>query len=148
MTFARALALLLLLVSAVGPARAEAIYRCGTQYSHRPCPGAQVLDLQDDRSDEQRREGHEAAAQQAALAERLTREREQREQREARQRPSGPVGIRGERGGDGRPGLAHPSTPQHEAVKGSKATPKKASKKKPARGGTVPAPAHAPSQAL
>jgi hypothetical protein len=143
MTFDRALAQLLLLVSAAGAARAEAIYRCGSQYSHRPCPGAQVLDLQDDRSDEQRREGHEAAAQQAALAERLTREREQREQREARQRPDGPVGIRGERGGDGRPGLAHPSTSQHHAAKGSKPTPKKASKKRQAKREPAPAPGQA-----
>jgi hypothetical protein len=137
MTFARALPLLFVtlpLLLTGGAGRAEAVYRCsgpggtGTQYTQQPCPGGRAVDVEDARSDEQVRSARDSAARDAALAERLTREREQRE---ARVRPTLAVAIRGERGTGGvRPAAA--SAPQKPSTDpGAKKKKKKAVKPKP-----------------
>lgn len=123
MTPARALLLLLPLLSVSWSARAETVWRCGgadgTRYSHQPCPGGRPVDVHDERSEAQRSAAQESAAKEAALADRMTREREQRE---ARIQPLAAVGIRGERGVP-----ASTTTPLHKAS-ASKSSKKKSKK--------------------
>ena len=56
-------------------ARAQAIYRCGAEYSQTPCPGGKVLESSDTRSAAQRAEAVRVAAQERKKAAELERER-------------------------------------------------------------------------
>lgn len=61
---------------------ASTVYRCGDDgrsFSQQPCPGGQVLAVDDARSAQERRDGETAAARQSRAAELLVRERRQRE---------------------------------------------------------------------
>lgn len=61
---------------------APRVYRCGADgrsYSQQPCPGGQVLAVDDARNAQERRDGETAAARQLRAAELLARERRQRE---------------------------------------------------------------------
>lgn len=78
-----ALALLL-----AASAQAATVYRCGSAYQDHPCEGGRVVDVADERSDEQQREQlarTQAERQQARalVAERRQREREQHPQTQA-----------------------------------------------------------------
>lgn len=75
---ARALLVAASLCVAAGAAGAppQAVYRCGNVYAQQPCgPGAQALDVRDERSDAQHAEAWQAQQRHQAAAQQLERER-------------------------------------------------------------------------
>lgn len=75
-----ALALSALAVCTTAPA--QTIYRCGPDgrsYSQTPCAGARVVQAQDERTDQQRREAQAVAHSQRDLGESLAADRQARE---------------------------------------------------------------------
>lgn len=80
----------------------EAIYRCGNEYTQRPCEGARQIRTAPPASEDEREAARLTHWRQSLLAEELAGER-QRQEREAR---GGPAGIRG------RAGAAEPQEPQ------------------------------------
>jgi hypothetical protein len=87
----RLAALGLLLMACVG-AQAQAIYRCGTEYSQTPCPGGKVLESSDPRSAAQRTEALRVAAQERRRVAELERERRALEKGT---KPAKPTGFNG-----------------------------------------------------
>jgi len=54
---------------------APGVWRCGNSYHDRPCQHGRPLDVEDGRTDEQKREADQAAKDSRATAERMERER-------------------------------------------------------------------------
>ena len=100
-------------------AQAQAIYRCGTEYSQTPCPGGKVLESSDTRSAAQRAEAVRVAAQDRKKAAELELERRAQLKSE---KPAQAGGF------NGRP--APPDAGASAAVRGKA---KKTSKAKPAK---------------
>lgn len=71
-----------------GPDARDAVHRCGNSYGSAPCPGGEVVNVDDRRSDTQRREALALKAQEARLAEQLAAERRARESAAAGQGPA------------------------------------------------------------
>lgn len=85
---ARAWLLGAVLAAAAGTAAAQTVYRCGPdgrEYRQTPCPDGRAVEVGDARSESQRREAASAAQHDAALAERLRRERQAQEARAAQE---------------------------------------------------------------
>ncbi|CAN5915333.1 hypothetical protein BH11PSE8_BH11PSE8_31950 [soil metagenome] len=60
-------------------AGAQAVYRCGNIYSHKPCSDARAIEADDARSPEQRSEARRIAADEKQQAHHMERERVDRE---------------------------------------------------------------------
>ena len=69
--------LLLCALSAPHTADAQQIYRCGNSYSQMPCPGGAMVEAEDDRSTQQKREAETLARRDTKLADEMARTREQ-----------------------------------------------------------------------
>ncbi len=61
--------------------QAQGIYRCGNSYSQIPCPGAEPLQLNDPRQQDQKQQTDAAAAQAAKLAQSMEKTRIAEEKR-------------------------------------------------------------------
>jgi hypothetical protein len=72
-------ALAALLCASAAAAAAQPVYRCGSEYRPSPCPGGETVNVDDARTDAQRREAAGAARSDAKAASQLERERRQRE---------------------------------------------------------------------
>jgi hypothetical protein len=70
----KSLAISALLLAALS-ANAQTVYRCGSAYSQEPCPQAQRIDVTDSRTDSQRAEARQAAADEQRLGTRMEHER-------------------------------------------------------------------------
>ncbi|HEY0817272.1 MAG TPA: hypothetical protein VGD46_00745 [Rhizobacter sp.] len=74
--------LLLLLAFISASAHAQAVYRCGADgrsYSHTPCSQGRSIEVNDERSAQQRREASDVAARERGLADSLEQDRLARE---------------------------------------------------------------------
>lgn len=71
-THLAALALGAMLATSAG---AQAVYRCGNTYSHKPCPDAKAVEADDPRSAEQRVEAKRLAAEEKHQGRQMERER-------------------------------------------------------------------------
>jgi hypothetical protein len=60
-------------------AREAGVYRCGNLYSQVPCPGATTPDVQDPRSEDERRQARDVAVREQRLAATLEAQRHARE---------------------------------------------------------------------
>ena len=91
--FVLALALTGLMVStgALAQAGDAPVYRCGSSYSNKPCPGAASVDAADPRSAAQQREAHQASQREAALARQMKADRLADERRAAGAANVGPT---------------------------------------------------------
>ena len=69
------LATLLLGAMLATSAGAQAVYRCGNTYSHKPCPDAKAIEADDPRSAEQRTEAKRLAADEKRQGHQMERER-------------------------------------------------------------------------
>lgn len=67
------------------------VYRCGSSYSNKPCPGAASVDAADPRSAAQQRESHQASQREAALARQMKADRLADERRAAGAANVGPT---------------------------------------------------------
>jgi len=56
-------------------ARAQNVYKCGDSYSQTPCPGAKLIETQDSRQPEQKKQTDSATHNSAKLAQELQKER-------------------------------------------------------------------------
>ena len=80
-----ALSILGLNLSGLGSwAVAQTVYRCDNRYSQQPCPGGSVMDLNDKRTPEQRREHDERVRQDKRTADALEKSRLKEEAATAR----------------------------------------------------------------
>lgn len=68
---------------AITSAWGQTVFRCGSRYSQSPCPGAVAIDIDDSRTPEQKAQTDAAAAQAAATADRMERDRLAREKAQA-----------------------------------------------------------------
>jgi hypothetical protein len=79
------LALMVCAMAAGATQAQERVYRCGSSYSQQPCATALVVDVDDARSDAQRRAAMQVAARDQQTADTLARERRQRDAAAGRQ---------------------------------------------------------------
>jgi hypothetical protein len=63
------------MAAAAAGATAEEIYRCGTSYSNKPCPGGQQVQAADPRSASERAQAGEAAKRDAKAADAMEKAR-------------------------------------------------------------------------
>ncbi len=96
--------------------QAQAIYRCGSEYSQTPCPGGKMLESSDPRSAAQRAEAVRVAAQDRRRAAELERERRALEKGT---KPAKPAGFNG-----------RPPPPAANASDAESGKPRKSSKAK------------------
>ena len=68
-------AVTLMFCCAVGAAQAQEVYRCGSAYSHTPCPQGRLVEADDARSEAQRAEAARVAAGDRRLATEMRRDR-------------------------------------------------------------------------
>ncbi|MEO8058039.1 MAG: hypothetical protein ABI671_06910 [Burkholderiales bacterium] len=59
----------------LGSAQAEEVYRCGSAYSHAPCPQGRLVEATDARSEAQRAEATHVASGERRLAAEMRRDR-------------------------------------------------------------------------
>ena len=67
------------------------VYRCGSSYSNKPCPGAASVDAADPRSAAQQRDAHQGSQREAALARQMKADRLADERRAAGAANVGPT---------------------------------------------------------
>jgi hypothetical protein len=89
--FALALTVLMVSTGALAQAGDAPVYRCGSSYSNKPCPGAASVDAADSRSAVQQREAHQASQREAALARQMKADRLADERRAAGAANVGPT---------------------------------------------------------
>jgi hypothetical protein len=89
--FALALTVLMASTGALAQAGDAPVYRCGSSYSNKPCPGAASVDAADSRSVAQQREAHQASQREAALARQMKADRLADERRAAGAANVGPT---------------------------------------------------------
>ena len=70
-------------VAAAMPAAAQTIYRCGSEYSQSPCPGARQIEPEPSPRAEEAKSARDQARRNAHLAETLRRERTAAEEKVA-----------------------------------------------------------------
>jgi len=80
----------LLLALAASGAQAQTVYRCGSTYSHTPCPEGRIVAATDPRSAAQRAEAQRVAAIERQQARQMERERLAQE---AAQKPAAATGF-------------------------------------------------------
>ena len=74
--FQSLLAAMLFATTLAGPqASGQTVYRCGTEYSQTPCPGAVVVDASDSRTPAQKAQTDAASAQAARSADKMEKDR-------------------------------------------------------------------------
>ena len=74
--FQSMLAAMLFATTLAGPqASGQTVYRCGTEYSQTPCPGAVVVDASDSRTPAQKAQTDAATAQAARSADKMEKDR-------------------------------------------------------------------------
>jgi hypothetical protein len=62
-------------LSAMHPAAAQGVYRCGDSYSQKPCPGGALVSADDARSDSQRKQTLDAAQRDGKAADAMEKAR-------------------------------------------------------------------------
>ena len=91
--FVLALALTILMVSrgVLAQTGDAQVYRCGSNYSNKPCTGGSSVDAADPRSAAQQREAHQAIQREATLAKQMKADRLADERRAAGAANVGPT---------------------------------------------------------